>query len=69
MCVVCCATESKAWEQVQASGDIPSPRAAFGMDVVGGSIYVFGGRDTTKRQNDLYVVRTRTAPRQTAVLG
>ena len=32
------------------------------MDVVGGSIYVFGGRDTTKRQNDLYVVRTRTAP-------
>ena len=53
--------ETNTWQQVEAKGQIPSPRAAFGMDVVGSSIYVFGGRDTTKRQNDLYVVRPSLA--------
>lgn len=50
-------TETKQWQEIEVQGDIPSPRAAFGMDAVDGSIYLFGGRDTEKRQNDLFVVR------------
>jgi len=53
-------TETKEWKQIGATGQIPSPRAAFGMDTVGSSIYLFGGRDQNKRQNDLYVLDTTT---------
>jgi amphiphysin len=54
-------SENNSWEQVTTQGEVPSPRAAFGMDVVGSSIYVFGGRDTAQRQNDTYVVRATVA--------
>lgn len=47
------------WSQpMQMNLDLPTPRAAHGMCTVGNNIYIFGGRDTEDRQNDLYCFDT-----------
>jgi hypothetical protein len=34
------------WTDLVQNGDIPPPRQSFSMAVVGGSLYVFGGRNS-----------------------
>ena len=34
---------------------VPSPRAAHSMCSIDKNLYIFGGRDTEKRQNDLHI--------------
>jgi len=54
-------TDSNTWSKVEVSGTIPSPRAAFGgLCVFGNSFYIFGGRDSSQRTNDLYAFDTTT---------
>jgi len=47
-------TETLTWQSVTAGGTPPTPRAAFGMVVVGGKMYIIAGRDTQSRTNDVY---------------
>jgi hypothetical protein len=42
------------WRPQPTTGDAPSPRAAHGAAALGGSMYVFGGRDASGRVNDTY---------------
>eukprot|EP00475_Leptophrys_vorax_P027820 TRINITY_DN3974_c0_g1_i2.p1 TRINITY_DN3974_c0_g1~~TRINITY_DN3974_c0_g1_i2.p1 ORF type:complete len:590 (-),score=125.46 TRINITY_DN3974_c0_g1_i2:188-1957(-) len=46
------------WYSVSASGDIPSPRAAHSMTVIGERLYLFGGNDGINLFNDLYCFET-----------
>lgn len=52
-------TETMTWSKVKTEGTTPTPRAAFGgMATIGSAFYVFGGRDPSQRQNDLYMFET-----------
>lgn len=43
------------WSVATVTGDVPPPRIGVGMAAVGGTIYVFGGRDGTHKElNELY---------------
>ncbi|XP_059662863.1 nitrile-specifier protein 5-like [Cornus florida] len=49
------------WYVADATGDIPPPRVGVTMASVGGTIYVFGGRDATHKElNELYSFDTST---------
>jgi len=49
------------WSVAQATGDVPPPRVGVTMASVGGTIYVFGGRDATHKElNELYSFDTCT---------
>lgn len=51
-----------SWSVAQATGDIPPPRVGVTMASVGGTIYVFGGRDATHKElNELYSFDTLTS--------
>ena len=51
--------ENCTWERLSpAFTGCPTPRAAFGMCAVGSKIVIFGGRDSTGRKNDLFVLNT-----------
>ncbi len=53
--------DTLTWTKVTTSGTIPSARAAFGgMCPVGNTIYIFGGRDSSQRTNDLFALDTCT---------
>ena len=47
-------TDSKTWSEVEANGDVPSPRSFHSSVVIGESIYVFGGCPAEGRQSDLH---------------
>ena len=51
------------------AGLAPSARAAFGMCAVDSTIYVFGGKDSCGRRNDLSTFDTRTNRWKTACAG
>jgi len=53
-------TETFQWTKCNLSGDVPTPRAAFGMCALNSKIFIFGGRDTIQRTNDLYVIDIST---------
>ena len=47
---------AKVWSQpMHMNLGLPSPRAAHAMCSIDRNIYIFGGRDTEKRQNDLHI--------------
>lgn len=49
------------WSVADVTGDIPPPRVGVTMAAVGGTIYVFGGRDSTHKElNELYSFDTCT---------
>ncbi|KAI3848752.1 hypothetical protein MKW98_012463 [Papaver atlanticum] len=54
-------TQSLTWSVADATGDIPPPRVGVTMAAVGGTIYVFGGRDKEHAElNELYSFDTCT---------
>ena len=51
-----CISESEKWQQpMHMNLGVPSPRAAHCLCTVDKNLYIFGGRDTEKRQNDLHI--------------
>ncbi|XP_010252770.1 PREDICTED: nitrile-specifier protein 5 [Nelumbo nucifera] len=51
-----------SWSVVDATGDSPPPRVGVTMVAVGGTIYVFGGRDSDHKElNELYSFDTSTS--------
>ena len=62
---------ARTWTFVPTRGNLPTPRAAHSMVLLGDDAYVFGGRDCHGRNNDLYrlnlVSLAWEGPLQTAV--
>ncbi|KAK9285672.1 hypothetical protein L1049_024871 [Liquidambar formosana] len=53
--------EELTWSVAEATGDVPPPRVGVTMAAVDGTIYVFGGRDSTHKElNELYSFDTST---------
>ena len=53
-------TENHSWSQpMQMNRKGPTPRAALAMCSVNHHLVIFGGRDSTGRQNDLHIYDTR----------
>ncbi|OVA20129.1 Kelch repeat type 1 [Macleaya cordata] len=53
--------ENLTWSIADATGDVPPPRVGVTMVAVGGTIYVFGGRDSDHNElNELYSFDTCT---------
>lgn len=48
--------ESNVWSKPDITGTAPSPRAAFGIGVISSKLYIFGGRDTSQRVNDVHIL-------------
>ena len=47
-----------AWERVDVSGSIPSPRYCFGCSLLGDKMYIFGGlNDSNYCNSDLYFLK------------
>ncbi|KAL4227507.1 F-box only protein 42 [Mactra antiquata] len=57
----CFNTETKKWTQpMQMNLGVPTARAAHGMTCIDRDLYIFGGRDTEKRTNDLHIFNVDT---------
>ena len=47
--------QTQTWSPVAATGDVPPPRVGVTMAAVGGTVYMFGGRDQEHKElNELY---------------
>ncbi|PRP73337.1 hypothetical protein PROFUN_16852, partial [Planoprotostelium fungivorum] len=49
-------TDTMTWSVVQTAGDLPTPRAAFGMTLIEDKIFIVGGKDSLARLNDVYAL-------------
>ena len=47
--------KTQTWSPLAATGDVPPPRVGVTMAAVGGTVYMFGGRDQDHKElNELY---------------
>ncbi|GAB2256867.1 hypothetical protein Droror1_Dr00022926 [Drosera rotundifolia] len=54
--------DDQSWSLANAEGEIPPPRIGVTMAAINGIIYVFGGRDATRKElNELYSYDTTTS--------
>ncbi len=53
-------TALKSWTKIKGTGTTPSGRAGHSANVVGSSIYVFGGENSTGALGDFYVLDAST---------
>ncbi|XP_068236512.1 kelch domain-containing protein 2-like isoform X2 [Palaemon carinicauda] len=53
--------DTNTWVWPQTYGPRPSPRAAHTADIVGDTVYVFGGRFKNDRMNDLHCLNLTTS--------